>query len=71
MTIYELSENQLEELAQDVLCAIFDDCLDSSPSYGELAAARDLVSDSLLVAFYGDTDFSDDDFFCTAWEACA
>ena len=71
MTLYELNEAQLEELAQHTLCAIYDDCLGASPSYGELASARDIVGDSLLVAFWDGTFFTDDDFFCTAWQPCA
>ena len=35
-----------------------------TPSYGELAAASELISDEDAFAEYADVEFTDDDFCC-------
>lgn len=60
MTVHELTREQLIELKQHMLCE------QGSPSYGELADADELVSDETAFAEYDTTEFSEDDFFCTA-----
>lgn len=60
MTIKELSEEQKLELKQNFLTK------DNDVSYGELASADELVSDEELEEEYGNVEFTDDDFFCTA-----
>lgn len=60
MTVHELSRDQLIELKQHMLCE------QGSPSYGELADADELISDEKVFEEYCDTDFVEDDFFCTA-----
>lgn len=60
MTVHELTREQLIELKQHMLCE------QGSPSYGELADADELVSDESAFAEFDATDFSEDDFFCTA-----
>ena len=66
MSLWDLSEEQLFELKQSLLTRIYDEMLNASPSYGELADANEIISAGLLVAFYDGTDFCDDDFFRTA-----
>ena len=65
MTLYELNEDQIHELKEALLCQIYDEMLDASPSWGELANADEIISAGLLVAFYDETEFSNDDFCCT------
>lgn len=60
MNVHELARDQLIELKQHMLCE------QGSPSYGELADADELVSDEAVFTAFKDTDFVDDDFFCTA-----
>lgn len=60
MTIHELTRDQLIELKQHMLCR------KGSPSYGELADADELISDEAVFAEFDATDFTEDDFFCTA-----
>ena len=65
MTLYELNEDQIHELKEALLCQIYDEMLDASPTWGELANADEIISAGLLVAFYDTTIFSEDDFCCT------
>ncbi|MEG1758766.1 MAG: hypothetical protein RR235_10035 [Oscillospiraceae bacterium] len=66
MTVSELTNDQLEELKQDYLCQHFDEVENRSPSYDELSNAAETVSDSTIFDAYGGTEFSNDDFACTA-----
>ena len=66
MTVSELNRNQMIELKQSYLCQHYDECEDRSPSYGELAAADELVSDKIIYENYGGYEFSEDEFCCTA-----
>lgn len=59
MTVHELTRDQLIELKQNMLCK------QGSPSCGELADADILISDEAVFTAYSDTDFTEDDFFCT------
>ena len=59
MTLKDLTPDQKLELKQALLTQ------DRDVSYGELANADELVSDKQLEDAYGDTEFTEDDFFCT------
>ncbi len=59
MKLKDLTPDQKIELKQALLTQ------DRDVSYGELANADELVSDKQLEDAYGDTEFTDDDFFCT------
>ena len=61
MSINELTREQMIELKQNYYCEQHDDA-----SYGELADIDLLVSDDEIIEVYGDTEFSPDDFFCSA-----
>lgn len=63
MTLSDLNEDQRLELKQSHLTKKMDE-RGESPSYGELAEADSLVSDSELEKEYGGTEFSFDDFCC-------
>ena len=63
MTLSDLNEDQRLELKQSHLTKKMDE-RGESPSYGELADAGSLVSDSELEKEYGGTEFSPDDFCC-------
>lgn len=60
MTLAELTPEQKLELKQNYLSR------NEDVSYGELADADELVTDKELEEEYGSTDFTSDDFFCTA-----
>ena len=59
MKLKDLTPVQKLELKQALLTQ------DRDVSYGELANADELVSDKQLEDAYGDTEFTEDDFFCT------
>lgn len=59
MKLKDLTPDQKLELKQALLTQ------DRDVSYGELANADELVSDKQLEDAYGDTEFTEDDFFCT------
>ena len=59
MKLKDLTPVQKLELKQTLLTQ------DRDVSYGELANADELVSDKQLEDAYGDTEFTEDDFFCT------
>ena len=68
-TVYQLTPDQLEELAQAYLCEHYheynpDAAEMEGPSYGELAEALDIVGYDTLRREYAGTTFSPDDFFC-------
>lgn len=66
MNVRELSREQLIELKQGYLTQ------KGNPSYGELAAADELVPDETIFEEYSATEFTPDDFVCAAdipwWE---
>lgn len=62
MKLKDLTSDQKLELKQALLTQ------DCDVSYGELANADELVSDKQLEDAYGDTEFTEDDFFCSAKE---
>ena len=71
MNVNQLNRDQLEELAQSYLAEHYheynpDVAELEGPSYGELAAALDIVGTDTLMREYDGTVFSSDDFFCTA-----
>ena len=59
MKLKDLTPEQKLELKQALLTQ------DRDVSYGELANADELVSDKQLEDAYDDTEFTEDDFFCT------
>ena len=61
MKVTELNREQLVELKCNYICMMNDENGEGS-SYGELAAADDIVSDDEIIAAYADTTFSPDDF---------
>lgn len=66
MTLQELTYDQVIELKQTLLFKKYEDDPDKmSPSYGELAAVDDVISDEELEEAYGGVDFTPDDFFCS------
>lgn len=65
MRLDELSEEQKLELKQRIL-EDRNEHLGEGTSYGELANADELVDDEVLEAEYGGTEFSPDDFSCSA-----
>lgn len=70
-TVYQLTPDQLEELAQSYLTEHYheynpDAAELEGPSYGELATALDIVGRETLEEEYSDTTFTVDDFFCSA-----
>lgn len=64
-SVRELSREQMEELKQNYLSKKMDE-KGESPSYGELAEASTIITDEEMWEVYGDTEFSDDDFTCSA-----
>lgn len=71
MNINQLNSEQLEELAQSYLTEHYHEYSPDAaelegPSYGELAAALEIVGRDTLMNEYDGTVFSSDDFFCTA-----
>ena len=70
-TVYQLTPDQLEELAQSYLTDHYhkynpDAAELEGPSYGELAAALEIVGRETLEEEYSGTTFTVDDFFCSA-----
>lgn len=57
MDVHELNREQLIQLKQAILCE-----RDTGTSYGELAAADELVTDEEVFMQYGGTNFVEDDF---------
>jgi hypothetical protein len=65
MTVYELTEEQLEELAGNYLEEKNAERGEGT-SYYELAEPFEFVSKDEVMAYYDNYIFSNDDFFCTA-----
>ncbi len=66
MTVSELNRDQMIELKQNYLSELVDKTEYRCLSYGELAAADEIVSDAKIFWLYDCYDFSEDDFSCTA-----
>ncbi|MBR3226359.1 MAG: hypothetical protein IKF78_13650 [Atopobiaceae bacterium] len=71
MNVKQLNPAQLEELAQSYLTEHYNEYNPEAaelegPSYGELADALQIVTLETLESEYADTDFTNDDFFCSA-----
>lgn len=71
MNVNQLTPDQLEELAQSYLMEHYseynpDAAEPEGPSYGELAAALDIVGRDTLAREYAGTVFTSEDFFCSA-----
>lgn len=70
-TVYQLTPDQLQELAQSYLMEHYSEYNPDAaelegPSYGELAAALEIVGRETLEEEYADTTFTVYDFFCSA-----
>lgn len=65
MDVRDLTREQLDELKQQMICDRNDERGEGT-SYGELASAADLISDAEVFEEFGDVNFSEDDFFCSA-----
>lgn len=65
MDVFELSHEQMEELKQAYLCEHLLEVEDRTPSWGELALADEIVSNTMIFEQYAGVIFSEDDFFCT------
>ena len=59
MKVTELNREQLLQLKQKYLC----ETQDETVSYGELAAADELVTDAQVFEMFADYDFVPEDFF--------
>lgn len=71
MNVKQLNPAQLEELAQNHLTEHYSEYNPEAaelegPSYGELAAALQIVTRETLESEYADTEFTRDDFFSSA-----
>lgn len=66
MSVFELNKDQMEELKQSYLCDLLYQKENRTPSYGELAAAGELVSNETVFSVYSGVVFSNDDFLCSA-----
>lgn len=71
MNVTQLTADQLEELAGNYLTEHYHEYNPDAeelegPSYGELAAALEIVGYDTLVTEYAGTVFSSDDFMCSA-----
>lgn len=64
MTLYELNNDQKQELRQMALTMEYG-CQNESPSWFDLANAERLVPDSTLELLFGTTIFTEDDFLCS------
>lgn len=65
MSTYDLTPGQMEELKQEFLSREYE-TMGVAPSYGELLAASETVSDECIHEEYEGVIFSEDDFFCKA-----
>ena len=59
MDVHELNREQLIQLKQRYLC----ETQDESVSYGELAAADELVTDEQVFNHFAGIEFVEEDFF--------
>ncbi len=74
MNVKELTRDQMVELKQNYMIELADEGTFAEvmnvdydhPAWGDMAYADDLVPDDVIFEHYGDIDFVDDDFWCTA-----
>lgn len=66
MDAKELNRNQLVELKQSCL----EEVLGKEPTWDDLALADEIVSDDYVFEKESGTDFSEDDFLCSANGYC-
>ena len=66
MTVRELNREQYKELCQDYITRFWTDFEKetTSPSWGDLAYADELVSEDIIYNYYDGIEFTEDDFFC-------
>lgn len=67
MTVQELNKEQYKELCQAYITEHWtdDEHGTSSPSWGELACADELVDRNIIENHYAGIEFTEDDFFCS------
>ena len=65
MSVYELNEDQMNELKQHYVCVLAEN-EGRSPYMSEFIEAPDTVSDETIYKLSGDITFVPDDFVCTA-----
>lgn len=65
MTVYDLNRDQLVELKQNYLTENMEE-QGYGVSYDVLADADNIISDERIYEIYAGTEFSPDDFFCSA-----
>lgn len=65
MNVHELTRDQITELKQKMLTDRMAEH-DEEPSYGELADVDEVISDEEVFSEFEGTEFTNDDFFCTA-----
>lgn len=66
MHVSELNKEQLLELKQNYLDEHLIEVEGRTASMNELADADELIGDDIIYDAYANTDFEEDDFFCTA-----
>lgn len=66
MKVQELNRKQYKELCQDYITRFWTDfeTETTSPSWGDLACADELVSEDVIYNYYDGIEFTEDDFFC-------
>lgn len=64
MTYAELTDDQRTMAKQQMLCDLMYEQEDATPSYGELAAVDELISDEAATEYYEGVDFVEEDFSC-------
>jgi hypothetical protein len=72
MTVHELSRDEIRELKERYLIELANEGKYAevlgvdwdAPSWGEMAAADEIVPDDVIFYNYEDIDFVPDDFFC-------
>nr|DAD87552.1 MAG TPA: hypothetical protein [Siphoviridae sp. ctAUQ2] len=70
MTVQELNRDQLVEIKQSMLLERMD-AEGDWPSWGEMADADSLISDEDVFEEYANTEFTEDDFFCSCEQSMA
>ena len=63
MKVTELTRDELIELKQRYLMEQREEAHEDEPSYGELSAIDELVTDEEVYQEYADVDFVEEDFF--------
>ena len=65
MSVYELNQNQMDELKVEYVCGMARH-EGRCPDLGEAANAPDVISDDIIYDIFKDITFSPEDFRCSA-----